>query len=79
MAEQLYKYRWGANGKQRTMKGRTCRVIVRAGRNNCLIEFTDDGQRECISRNALKKVEGKKCLGMKDGQEKDRDERVGRI
>ena len=56
MAEQLYKYRWDVNEKQRTMKGRMCRVIVRAKKNSCLVEFTDNGQRECVSRNALRKV-----------------------
>jgi hypothetical protein len=55
MSEQLYTYIWGNNEKRRTMQGRTCRVIGRLKKNSCVIEFTDTGQREVISRNALRK------------------------
>lgn len=57
MAEQLYRYRWGTNEKQRAMKGRKCRVYARGKMNSCGIEFTDNGQRECVSRFAVRKVE----------------------
>ena len=56
MAEQLYKYRWGTNEKQRAMKGRTRRVIARARKNSRLIEFVDNGQQECVSGFALRKI-----------------------
>jgi len=56
-AEQIYIYAWGNNEKRITMKGRKCRVIFRTKiLNSCLIEFLDNGQRECISRNAIRKV-----------------------
>ena len=57
MSEQLYTYAWGNNAKRKTMKGRTCRVIHRTRRmNSVYIEFTDTGQREIVSRNALRKL-----------------------
>lgn len=57
MSEQLYVYRWGTNKKQRTMKGRTCRVIARGKRNSCCIKFVDNGQMEIVSRFAVRKIE----------------------
>lgn len=51
----LYRYTWGNNAKRATMKGRTCRVLARGAMNSALIEF-EDGQREVVSRNALRKV-----------------------
>jgi len=57
MGEQLYKYCWGNNLKRQTMKGRTCRVLARAKKmNSCMIEFIDNGQLECVSRNSIRKV-----------------------
>lgn len=55
-AEQLYKYCWGNNEKRRIMKGRICRVLSRGKKNSCSIEFIDNDQKECVSRNALRKV-----------------------
>lgn len=55
--EAVYVYRWGNNEKRATLKGRLCRVVVRSKRfNSCEVEFLDNGQREIISRNALKRV-----------------------
>lgn len=56
MKEQLYEYRWGNNEKRKTMKGRICRVDARGKMNSCGIKFIDNGQEECVSRNALRKV-----------------------
>ena len=57
MAVQLYKFCWGNNSKRQTMKGRICRVICRAKKmNSCGIQFIDNGQLECVSRNSLRKV-----------------------
>jgi len=61
MSEQLYIYRWGNTknevGRNRLkLKGRICRVLVRAKMNSCLIEFVDNGQQEVVSRNSLRKV-----------------------
>jgi len=55
-APQLYVYGWGNNEKRATLRGRVCRVICRGAMNSALVEFVDGGQREVISRNALKKV-----------------------
>lgn len=57
----VYVYAWGNNTKRATMKGRTCRVIHRTKTmNTALIEFTDNGQREVISRNALRRAKSQK-------------------
>ena len=53
---QFYKYCWGNNEKRATMKGRTCRVLSRGKKNSCSIEFIDNGQKEIVSRNALRKT-----------------------
>ncbi len=50
-----YIYNWANNDKRKTLKGRKCRVIYRGRMNSCLVEF-ENGQKEVISRNALKKV-----------------------
>jgi hypothetical protein len=50
-----YYYAWGNNEKRATMKGRRCRVLMRGEMNSCLIEF-ENGQKEIVSRNAVRKV-----------------------
>jgi len=50
-----YYYRFKNNSKRLTLYKRRCRVIARGAMNSCLIEF-ENGQREVISRNALRKV-----------------------
>ena len=50
-----YIFGWGNNVKRATMKGRKCRVLYGGRMNSCVIEF-EDGQRECVSRNALRRV-----------------------
>jgi hypothetical protein len=47
-------YVWGNNAKRATMKGRACRVIARGRMNSCLIEFSDNGQREIVSRYSVR-------------------------
>ena len=54
----IYFYAWRNNEKRKTLYGRRFRVICRsAGRkpNSALVAF-EDGQREVISRNALRRV-----------------------
>ena len=51
----LYRFCWGNNSKRVTMKGRVCRVVCRGTMNSAMIEFTDNGQREVVSRNALRR------------------------
>ena len=55
MGNEKYIYRWGNNPKRAEMKGRACRVLCRGAKNSALIEF-EDGQREVVSRNALKRL-----------------------
>jgi hypothetical protein len=50
-----YRYCWRNNLKRETLYGRRCRVIVRGRANSALVEF-EDGQREIVSRNAIRKV-----------------------
>lgn len=49
-----YFYAWGNNKKRAMLKGKTCKVIIRGKMNSALVEF-EGGQREIISRNALRK------------------------
>ena len=50
-----YTYVWGNNEKRATLKGRKCRVILRSKMNSALVEFVDNGQREVVSRSALRR------------------------
>lgn len=52
----LYVYVWANNCKRLAMKNRICTVVARGKMNSCLIEFIDNGQREIISRNALRRL-----------------------
>ena len=58
MTEAPYYYAWGNNAKRATLKGRRLRVLARGAMNSALVEFADNGQREVVSRNALRKVRG---------------------
>lgn len=49
--ETLYMYYWNRMGR----KGQFCHVLVRGGRNSCLVEFMD-GYKAVTSRNALRRV-----------------------
>ena len=60
MSEQLYVYRWTNNEKRQTLRHRTCRLLVRGAMNSALVEFVDNGQREVVSRNALRKQEAER-------------------
>ena len=59
-AKYPYVYRWarylGMAVLGGTRKGERCRVLVRGGRNSCLIEFPD-GYQAVTSRNALRKAQ----------------------
>lgn len=50
-----YVYTWGNNAKRQTLKGRRCRILQRLTLNSAVVEF-ENGQREVISRNALRKA-----------------------
>lgn len=51
-----YIYRWKNNPKRARLFGRQCVVLARGKLNSCAVMFLDNGQREIVSRNALKKV-----------------------
>lgn len=50
-----YRYVWKNNEKRRELYGRMCRVLVRGIANSALVEFAG-GQREVVSRNALRRT-----------------------
>ena len=52
---QIYVYTWRNNEKRATLYGRLCRVIYRGRPNSALVEF-ENGQREIISRNAIRRI-----------------------
>lgn len=52
---RLYKYVWGNNEKRRELCGRQCVVLTRLSFNSAIVQF-ENGQREIISRNALRKI-----------------------
>lgn len=49
-----YYYAWKNNDKRISLYGRACKVVCRGKLNSCLVEF-ENGQREVVSRNALRK------------------------
>lgn len=51
----MYYYAWRNNEKRLTMYGRECEVIARGKMNSIMIRFTDNGQREIVSRNSVRK------------------------
>jgi hypothetical protein len=53
-----YIYVWGNNPKRETLKGRRCRVLARGKKNSILVEF-ENGQKEIVSRNSVRKEQTK--------------------
>lgn len=51
-----YIYTWGNNLKRATLKGRRCIVLARGRKSSVLVVFLDDGQREVISRRAIRRA-----------------------
>lgn len=50
-------YRFKAHGgKYKDLFGRRCRLLARGAMNSALVEF-ENGEREVVSRNALRKVQ----------------------
>lgn len=52
-----YYFAFGNNEKRAGLKGRACRILARGTKNSRLVEF-EDGQREVVSGNALRKRKG---------------------
>ncbi len=53
--EYPYYFAWKNNSKRVTLYKRHCRVLARGAKNSCQVEF-ENGQREIISRNALRRL-----------------------
>lgn len=49
-----YYYAWRNNKKRATLYKRKLRIVARGTLNSALVEF-ENGQREIISRNAIRK------------------------
>jgi hypothetical protein len=63
-----YKYGWKNNQKREALYGRTCRILASGKMGSVAVEF-GNGQREIISRRALRKIVG--CITHKySGPEK---------
>ena len=56
MSNWIYRYSW-RKARKPELFGRHCRIVVVGKRmNSVLVEF-EDGQREAVSRRALRKAE----------------------
>ena len=49
-----YIYGWKNNVKRQALYGKKCHVLMRGRMNSALVEF-ENGQKEIISRNALRR------------------------
>jgi hypothetical protein len=49
-----YVYRWKNNSRRLELYGRRCEVIARLKMNSAWVRF-ENGQEECVSRNALRR------------------------
>lgn len=56
--KNIYIYKWKNNPKRQTFYNRLCKVLCYGKKNSCLIEFIDNKEKACISRNALHKKTG---------------------
>lgn len=54
MTAYPYVYYFANNEKRKTLKGRKCRVLGHGKMNSVLIEF-EDGQKEVVSRYAVRR------------------------
>jgi hypothetical protein len=50
-----YIFAWGNNTKRATLKGRRCRILKTGRMGSVMVEF-HNGQKEIVSRRALRKV-----------------------
>lgn len=54
-AQMTHRYVWRNNAKRATMYNRPCRIVARGTMNSIMIEF-EDGQREIVSRYAVRRL-----------------------
>ena len=52
----LCRYSWGNNAKRATLKGRRCVIEAAGALGSVQVRFLDNGQREIVSRRALRVV-----------------------
>ena len=50
-----YTYRWKNNPKRLELYGKPCRILARGRMNSALVEFAA-GNKEVVSRNALRRI-----------------------
>ena len=55
MDDVTHKYIWGNNPVRAKLKGRLCRIIAHGAKGSIIVEF-ENGQREYISRWAVRKL-----------------------
>lgn len=53
-----HRYVWKNNPRRKELHGRECRIVARGKMNSILIEF-EDGLRECVSRNSVRRIKAK--------------------
>lgn len=58
-----YVFRWKSNSKRLSMYRRRCRVLASGTKNSVMIEF-ENGQREIVSKYAVKKAKKMSDLPM---------------
>ena len=52
-----HRFAWKNNEKRRTLYGRACRIVACGALGSILIEF-ENGQREIVSRRAVRAMRG---------------------
>jgi len=50
-----HRFAWGNNPKRATLKGRECKILASGKMNSIVVEF-EDGQKECVSRMAVRRL-----------------------
>ncbi len=53
-----FVYKWKNNIKRQSLYGRKCQILAHGKKNSVLVEF-EDGNKEIISRYALRRSERK--------------------
>lgn len=51
---QQYRYAWGNNGKRQILQNRICEIVSRGRMNSICVEF-ENGQKEIVSGNSIRK------------------------
>lgn len=54
-----YRFAWGNNPRRRALRGRQCRILARGSMGSVLVAFLDTGEREIVSRRALRSAKAR--------------------